>query len=107
MSGQTGETHPATFQMNEKQDIVGGKTSPGQHFDREEVGTRQDGHVGGNEILPGGILAPLGCRLYPVSTQDVAHRLIGDGVAEIGQGADDAVVPPAGVLSGEADNECF
>ena len=107
MSGQAGETHPATFQMNEKQDVVGDKTSPGKHFDREEVGTRQDSHVGGNEILPGGILAPLGCRLDPVAAKDVAHRLIGNHVAEIGQGSDDAVVSPAGVLSGEAHNERF
>src|SRR5262245_337662 len=34
-----------------------------------------------------------------------SHRLIGDERAEIGQGADNAVVSPTGVLSGEADNE--
>jgi hypothetical protein len=83
MSGQTGETDAARFQMNEEQDVVGGEASPGEHFDGEEVGTCQDGHVRGDEILPGGILAPLGCRLDPVSAKDVAHRLIGNGVAEI------------------------
>ena len=93
MSGQAGETDPARFQMDEEQDVVGGKTSPSEHFNREEVGTCQDGHVGGDEILPGSILAPLRCRLDSVSSKDVAHRLIGDGVAEIGQGPDDAVVP--------------
>ena len=107
MFGQTGETDAARFQMNEEQDVVGGETSPGEHFDCEEVGTCQDGHVRGDEILPGGILAPLGCRLDPVSAKDVADGLIGNGVAEIGQGSDDAVVSPAGVLSGEADNERF
>ena len=93
--------------MNEEQYVVSGKTSPGEHFDGKEVGTCQNGHMGGDEILPGRILTPLGCRLDPVSTKDVAHRLIGDGVAEIGQGSDDAVVSPAGVISGEADNERF
>jgi len=107
MSGQTGETDAARFQMNEEQDVVGGETSPGEHFDCEEVGTSQDGHVGGDEILPGGILAPLGCRLDSVSSKDVAHRLIGHRVAEIGQGSDDTVVSPTGVLPGEADNERF
>jgi hypothetical protein len=105
MFGQTGETDAARFQMNEEQDVVGGETSPGEHFDGEEVGTCQDAHVRGDEILPGGILAPLGCRLDPVAAKDVAHRLIGNGVAEIGQGSNDAVVSPAGVLSGETDNE--
>ena len=82
--------------MNEEQDVVGGEISPGKHFDGEEVGTCQDGHGRGNEILPGSILAPLVCRLDPLAMQDVAHRLIGDGVAKIGQGSDDAVVSPAG-----------
>src|SRR5260370_22815893 len=88
-----------------EQDVVGGETSPGKHFDCEEVGTCQDGHVGGDEILPGGVLAPLGCRLDPVSTKDISHRLIGNSVAEIVKGSDDAVVSPAGVLSGETHNE--
>src|SRR5215469_1811006 len=93
--------------MNEEQDVVGGETSPGEHFDGEEVGTCQDSHVGSDEFLPGGILAPPGCRLDPVATQDVTHRLIGNHVAEIGQGSNDAVVSPAGILSGKTDNERF
>ena len=107
MSGQAGQIDPARFQMNEEQDVVGGKTSPGEHFHSEEVGPCQDGHVGSDEILPGSMLAPLGCRLDPVATQDVAHRLIGDGMAEIGQGSNEAVVSPTGVLPGEAHNERF
>ena len=35
--------------------MIGGETSPGEHFDCEEVGTGQDGHMGGDEILRGGI----------------------------------------------------
>ena len=105
--GKTGEAGAARFQMNEEQDVVRGETSPCQHFEGEEVGTCQDGHVTGDEILPGGILAPLSCRLDPVPAKDIARRLIGNGVAEIGQGSDDAVVSPAGILSGEAHNERF
>jgi hypothetical protein len=33
--------------MNEEQDVIGGETSPGEHFHGEEVGACQDGHVGG------------------------------------------------------------
>ena len=47
--------------------------------------------MGGDEILPGGVLAAFGCRLDSVSSKDVAHRLNGNRVAEIGQGPDDAV----------------
>src|ERR1019366_6918563 len=91
--------------MNEEQNVIGGETAPGEHFDGEKVSACQDGHVGGDEILPGSILAPLGCGRDPISTKDVSHRLIGDGMAEIGQRSDDTVVSPAGVLSGEADNK--
>src|SRR5436190_1584682 len=70
MFGQTGETDTARFQMDEEQDVVGGETSPGQHFDGEEVGTCQDAHVRCDEILPGGILALFGCRLDPVAAKD-------------------------------------
>ena len=65
MSGQTGETDAARFQMNEEQDVVGGETSPSKHFDGEEVGTRQDGHVRGNEILPGRFWLRLGAGWIP------------------------------------------
>jgi len=105
MPGQAGEVDTTRFQMDKEQHVVGGEPSPGEHLDREEVGAGQDGHVGGNEILPGGLLAPLWRRRDPVSAKDVSHRLIGDGMAEIGQSSDNAVVSPTGVLSGEADNE--
>src|SRR5258705_9158714 len=93
--------------MNEEQYVVSGKTSPGEHFDGKEVGTCDNGHMGGDEILRGSILAPFGRRLDSVSAKDVADRLIGNEVAEISQGSHDAVVSPAGVLSGEADDESF
>ena len=50
--------------------------TPREHFDSEEVGACQDGHVGGDEILPGCVLAPLGCGLDPVSADDVSHGLM-------------------------------
>ena len=103
MSGQAGEGDPARFQMDEEQDVVGGETSPGKHLNGEEIGTCQDGEVGSDEIAPGGSLAAFRCRRDPVPAKDVAHGLIGNSVAEIGQSSDDAVVSPARVLSCEAD----
>jgi hypothetical protein len=107
MFGQTAETHPTRFQMNEEENAVGGEASPGEHFNCEKVGTSQDGNVGGDEILPRSVLAALGCGLDSISSQDIAHGLIGNRVAEIGKGPDDAVVSPTGVFPGEADNERF
>ena len=105
MSGQPGEGNPARFQMDEEQDVVGGETSPSKHLNGEEIDTCQDGDVGGDEIAPGGSLAGFRCRLDAVPAEDVAHGLIGNNVAKIGQGSDDAVATPAGVLSCEADDE--
>jgi hypothetical protein len=45
MPGQTGETDAARFQLDEKQHVVGGEASLGEHFHREEVGAGQDVHV--------------------------------------------------------------
>ena len=93
--------------MKEEQHVLGNTSAPGEHFHGEEVSAGKDCHVGGDEILPGGILAALGSGLDPISVEDVSHRLIGNRVAEIGQSSGDAVVSPAGVLSGEADNARF
>jgi hypothetical protein len=45
--------------------------------------------------------------LDPVAAKDIAHRLIGDGIARIGESSDDVVVAPAGIPAGEVDNERF
>ena len=105
MSGQAGEGDPTRFQMDEEQDVVGGETSPSKHLNGEEIGTCQDGEVGGDEVAPGGSLAAFRCRRDPVPAKDVTHGLIGNSVAEIGQGSDDAVVTPARILSDKADDE--
>ena len=52
MSGQAGEGDPARFQMDEKQDVVGGETSPGKHHNGEEIGACEDSEVGRDEIAP-------------------------------------------------------
>jgi len=107
MLGQPGEGDPARFQVNEEQDVVGGETSPGEHFHREEGCARQNGHVRGDEVLPGGVLAPLWWGLDSISPKDVGYRLVGNRVAKIGKGSDDTIISPAGVLSGETDDERF
>jgi hypothetical protein len=51
MSGHAGKGDASRFQMDEEQDVVGGKTSPGQHLNGEEVGACQDGEVGAMKSL--------------------------------------------------------
>ncbi len=66
MPGQTGETDAARFQLDEKQHVVGGETSPCKRFHREEVGAGQDVHVRSNEIPPRRFLTARGCWRQPV-----------------------------------------
>jgi hypothetical protein len=42
-----------------------------------------------------------------VTAQNVSHRLIGQAVTQIGQGSDDAVISPAGVLSHHSHHQGF
>ena len=90
MSRNTGEGDSAGFQLDEEQHVVGGETSPGQNFDREEIRASQDRHVCGNEFLPGGLLGPLRCRRDAMVPQNVPHRLIGNMHAEMGERSDNA-----------------
>ena len=45
MSGNAGDAHPAAFQMQEEQHVVGNQSSPGEHFHGEEIGPSQHIHV--------------------------------------------------------------
>jgi len=58
-----------------------------------------------NELFPGRAPAPLRRWCDAVTTKDIAHRLIGNDMAQIRQCSDDPVVPPAGVLPSHADDE--
>ena len=59
----------------------------------------------GDEILPGGRLGSLRCGRDAVSAEDVAHRLIANGMTEIGQGSRDSVVSPAGIFPRHSNNQ--
>jgi hypothetical protein len=84
--------------VDEEQYTIGHQTTPTEYLDREEVDSSQDRHVGLNELFPSRILAPYGRWLNAVPSEYVAHRLIGDMIAEIGQRAHDPIVAPAGIL---------
>ena len=40
-----------------------------------------------------------------MALEDVAHRLVTDGVAQVGQGADDPVIAPGAILLGHAHDQ--
>src|ERR1039457_1234949 len=63
--------------------------------------------MGGNELLPGGLLAPLWRRGDAVTPEHVRHRLVRYTMTEVGQGSHDPIVSPAGVLSGHTYDQGF
>ena len=87
------QTNPPALQVNKEKDVVGYQAAPRQHFDREEIDTRHHGHVASNELLPGCILAALGCRSETMPSEHVSDGLVRNVVAQIRQGTDNPVVP--------------
>ena len=63
--------------------------------------------MGLEKRLPSSLPPPFRGGLDAVSLEDVADRLIGDLVAEIGQGTLDAVVSPVRILLGHTKNKLF
>ena len=58
-----------------------------------------------NEFLPARALASFWRRCNAVPLQDVAHRLVRNRIAQIGERTDDPILPPTAVLLGHADNQ--
>ena len=63
--------------------------------------------MNGKEVLLRHDLASLGSRSDAVATQHVSYRLIGHVMTQVGEGANDPVVSPAGVLPRHPDRQSF
>jgi len=59
VSGEAGEDHAPGLQVDKEEEVVCYETTPGQDLEGEEVCPDKDGHVGGDEVPPTGILASL------------------------------------------------
>jgi hypothetical protein len=77
--------------MQEEEHVVGGQTSPCQHFHRKEIDPSENGHMRRNELLPRRALAAFWRWGNAVTAQDIADGLIGDNVPQIRQCSDDSV----------------
>jgi hypothetical protein len=91
MAGHAGQRHPPRFQLDRKQNVVRGQTSPREHLGGKEVHAGRNRHVGGDEVLPGSRLTGFRSWRDAVPTQNVPDRLVRDLVAEMGQSARDPV----------------
>src|SRR5207249_2228044 len=73
----------------------------------EEVGRHEDVHVRADKLLPRRGRLALGSRRYAMALEDVAHGLVTDRIAQVRQGADDAVIAPRAIFLGQAHHQGF
>jgi hypothetical protein len=95
--------------MDEEQHVVGHQPAQRQHFSGEEVGPRQQRHVGPNEGRPRGRALALRLRLrlrrrrQTVAPQNITDRLIGNlvSVPVLAGHANDQSAPPVAAQNSE------
>src|ERR1700689_4817831 len=59
--GDSRNRNTTRVQMDEEQNVVPHQPAPRQHLGREEVGTRQNAHMGTDEVLPRRALPTFRC----------------------------------------------
>src|SRR5580704_7392795 len=93
--------------MNEEQHVIRHQSSPGKHFNGEEITACQHIHVSGEKVFPRSHLAPLGSWSDAVTPKYVSYRLIGHLMTQVGQGTGDAIIAPAGIFPRHPGHESF
>src|SRR5215470_123890 len=68
---------------DEEKHIICRQSTPGPYLSREEVGRDEDLHMCTDTFFPGGRLVALWSGRDTMALQDVAHRLITDGVSKM------------------------
>jgi hypothetical protein len=97
VAGHAGKSYASGLQIEEEKDVGGGESTPGEHLDREEVGARKHRPVRRDEVLPGGGLTAFWCSRNAVAPKHVSDSLVGDMVAEVGEGTGNPIMSPTAV----------
>ena len=100
VGSDAGQPDPATFEVDEEQHVEPAETD-GVHG--EEVAGHHAWRLGAEELDPGRPAASW-CGAEVVAAHDGAHRGGRDDQAELGALAFDALVSPAGVVSGQTQH---
>src|SRR4029077_14181392 len=105
MWGDPSHLHVPAAQMDEKQDVIRHEPAQRPDLSGEEVGRHEDVHVRTDALLPGGRGLALWRWRDAMALEDVAHGLVTDRIAQVGQGPRDPIVAPRAMLLGHADNQ--
>ncbi len=107
MGRDAGNADLTGIKFDEERHVEGHQTAQGPHFRAEEVGGPQDRHVAANKFGPRRGLLSAGSGWKASALENIAHGLIADGIAQIGQGTGNAVITPRAILLGHLDDPLF
>jgi len=107
LGGDAREVDLSGVELDQKQHIKRHQPAQCPHFRAEEVRGPQHVHVAADEFSPRRGRLALGSGGDTATFEDVAHGLIADVIAQLGQGPRDAIVSPAPILLGHADDPVF
>jgi hypothetical protein len=93
--------------VNQKEHVNRDQTGGRPDFCSEEIRGPEHVLVEADELRPSGVALAFWDRSQPVLTQNIPDSLIRNLVAQIGQGANDAIIAPAGVVLGKLQDELF
>ncbi len=102
-----GNADLAGVELDEEQDTKRDEPAEGPDLGAEEVGGPQHLLMGTDELAPGGRLLSIWGRWKPSAFEDFAYRLVANLVAQLGQGAGNAVITPTAILLGHFHDEVF
>ncbi len=105
--GYTAQYDLAGLQREEDQDVAGGQAGAGSDLGREEIGGPKPFLVARKEFGPSRVALGFGSGPHAVALQTIADSLIGNTLTRIGQSADDAIITPVWVLSGQLNDQPF
>jgi hypothetical protein len=97
--------HFPAAQMDEKQDVIRHEPAQRPDLSGEEVGRHEDVHVRPDELLPGGRGLALWRWRNAMALEDVAHGLVTDRRAQVGQDPHDAIVAPRAIFLRQAHHQ--
>ena len=77
----------------------------GPHLRGEEICGDEDSHMRAEKLRPRGGRLALGSWRDAMALQDIAHRLVTDGVPEVGEGPHDPIVAPRAIFLRQAHHQ--
>src|SRR5262245_29814648 len=93
--------------VDKKQHVVRHEPAECPDLGGEEVGGHQHIHMRANKFLPRGRFLALWGWENAMASEDVAHRLVANRVAEMDQCTGDTIIAPAAVFLGHAHHQGF